>query len=130
MPKQKELPELTKAEFDILKILWKKGRLTVREVHDQVKGLNRWAYSTTKTIMDRMAKKNLLKRVKFHGVFLYKPLISRPLGLARMIQYFSGRVLETDTGSIVSMFARNNTLDPEEIKELEKILEEDKNRDK
>ncbi len=125
MPKRKDIPELSKAEYDILRILWKDGRLTVREVHDQVHIIHKWAYTTTKTIMDRMIKKGLLEREKYHGIFLYRPLISRPAGLARMVQFFADRVLETDIGSVVSIFAKSNTLSAEEIEELERILEKE-----
>ncbi len=124
MSKQKDIPELSKAELNILRVLWKDGRLSIREVYDQIYDIHKWAYTTTKTIMDRMVKKGLLKREKFHGVFLYKPLISRPAGLAKMVQFFADRILETDTGSVVAMFAKNNTLNKDEIKELEVLLEE------
>ena len=88
------LPDLTKAEFDILRIIWKTGKLSVREVHNQVTATHNWAYSTTKTMMDRMTRKQLLARENFHGVFLYRALISRPNGFARFIQFFADRVLE------------------------------------
>lgn len=125
MPKRKEIPELSKAEYDILRILWKDGRLTVREVHDQVYDIHKWAYTTTKTMMDRMIKKGLLEREKYHGIYLYKPLISRPAGLARMVRFFADRVLETDIGSVVSIFAKSNTLSADEIEELERLLKEE-----
>ena len=82
MKSKEPLPELTKTEFDILRILWKSGRLSVRELHDQMIENYSWAYSTTKTMMDRMVKKELLKREQFHGIFLYSPLISRPKGFS------------------------------------------------
>lgn len=128
MKKKEPLPDLTKTEFDILRILWKSGRLNVREVHDQMVENYSWAYSTTKTMMDRMVKKDLLKREQFHGVFLYTPLISRPKGFARLISFFSDRVLELDHGAVVSLFSRSNALTPEEIDELSKLLKEDKNK--
>jgi len=116
------LPDLTKAEFDILRIIWKSGKLSVREVHDQVTATHDWAYSTTKTMMDRMIRKQLLAREKFHGVFLYRPLISRPTGFTRFVQFFADRVLELDYGEVVALFARSKALDPEEIRELERLL--------
>lgn len=117
------LPELSKAEYDILRTLWKSGRLTVREVHDQLHSTYGWAYTTTKTMMDRMVNKGLLERSDFHGIFLYKPLISRPAGLAHLVRFFADRVLETDAAQVVSMFAGSGTLSPEEIRELETYLE-------
>ena len=125
MPKKKQLPDLTKAEFDILRVLWKSGRLSVREVHDHVTENNSWAYTTTKTVMDRMVKKELLKRESFHRVFLYTPLISRPLGFARFISFFSDSILEMDYSAVMSLFGRSKALTPEEIKELSTILKQE-----
>jgi len=122
MAKNLSLPDLTKAEFNILRIIWKSGKLSVREVHDQVTAAHDWAYSTTKTMMDRMVRKQLLAREKFHGVFLYRPLISRPTGFTRFVQFFADHVLELDYGEVVAMFSRSNALDPDEIRELEKLL--------
>jgi len=116
------LPDLTKAEFDTLRIIWKSVKLSVREVHDQVTATHDWAYSTTKTMMDRMIRKQLLAREKFHGVFLYRPLISRPTGITRFVQFFADRVLELDYGEVVALFSRSKALDPEEIRELERLL--------
>ena len=120
------LPDLTKAEFDILRIIWKSGRLSVREVHDQIIESYKWVYSTTKTMMDRMVKKGLLHREEFHGVFLYRPLVSRPKGFARLIQFFADRVLELDYGSVVALFANSNAMNPKEIQELERLLANEK----
>lgn len=125
MKSKEPLPDLTRTEFDILRILWKAGRLSVRELHDQMIENYSWAYSTTKTMMDRMVKKGLLKREQFHGVFLYTPLITRPKGFARLISFFSDRVLELDHGAVVSLFSRSKALTPEEIEELSQLLEEE-----
>jgi len=122
MNQQQSLPELTKAEFDILRIIWKSGRLNVREVHEQMTGAYTWAYSTTKTMMDRMVKKGLLQREPFHGVYLYYPLVTRPRGFARLIQFFANRVLELDVATVVGMFAHSDALTAEEIEELGKLL--------
>ena len=117
------LPELSKSELDIMKILWQDGRGSAREIHDKLKPAYHWAYSTTKTIMDRMVKKGHLVRENFHGVFLYRPLISKPAGLASFVRNFADNVLEMDYGSVVSLFARSKTLTAQEITELTELLQ-------
>ena len=117
-----QIPEPSKAEYDILRILWKNGRQTVREVHDKLQATSGWAYTTTKTMMDRMVNKELLKREDFHGINLYEANISRPAGMAKLVEFFADRVLEVDAGTIVSMFSANGTMSDEEIKELEELL--------
>lgn len=126
MTAKKTLPDLSKAEYDILRVLWKDGKLNVREVHEQVQDVYLWAYTTTKTMMDRMAAKGLLRREEFHGVFLYEPMITRPAGLAKFIEFFADRVLEMDAGSVVSLFGRSKAISPDEIRELEKLLKDEK----
>ena len=124
MEKQNHLPELSRSGLDIMKILWKDGRSSAREVHDQLSAAYGWAYSTTKTIMDRMVKKGHLSRENFHGIILYKPLFSKPAGLAELVRNFADNVLELDYGSVVSLFARSKALTAKEIEELQRLLDE------
>ena len=121
--KKNTLPELSKAEYDILRVLWKAGEQSVREVHDQLQTTYGWAYTTTKTMMDRMVTKSLLRRESFHGVYVYYALISRPAGLARFIQFFADRVLEVEPSAVVAMFAKSQAITPDEIRELETLLQ-------
>ncbi len=118
------LPELSRAEYDILRVLWKNGRQSVREVHDVLNPILGWAYTTTKTMMDRMAAKGLVAREEFHGINLYRAMISRPAGLARFIRFFAERVLETDAASVVALFAQSNAITPDEMRELQQIVGE------
>ncbi len=119
-----DLPELSKAEYDVIRILWKQGPLSVRELHDRLQSDTRWAYTTTKTVMDRMAKKELLARENYHGVNVYRPLVSRPRGLARLVHFFARRVLETDDDTVVAMFSGKEDISAKEIKELKQLLKQ------
>lgn len=124
----KKLPELSKAEYDILNVLWRQGKLSIREVHDKLYETHVWAYSTTKTMMDRMVKKGLLEREEFHRIFLYKPLITKPQGLAKWIEFFADRVLGMDYASVVSLFASSKVLSADELEELSSLLNSDSNK--
>jgi predicted transcriptional regulator len=117
------LPDLNKSEYEVLKVIWKHESSSVREVHEQVKSSTTWAYTTTKTHMDRMVKRGLLQRTESNNVFVYKSLVSKPEGIARMVQYFAERVLEVNYSSLVSMFSNSEALSEEEIKKLNAILE-------
>lgn len=116
--------ELTKSELAVLKVLWREGELSAREVHEGLPDALGWAYSTTRTTVDRMAAKGLLAKRSFHGIYLYRARISRPAGLASVVRDLAERVLETDYAPVVSLFAEANDLSPEEVDELERLLEE------
>ena len=119
------LPEPTPPELDLMKILWADGELSTREAHDRLAADYDWAYSTTRTTMDRMVKKGLLARREFHGVHLYASAISKPKALAGMVRDFADRILELDRGSVVSLFARSKALTRDEIEELKTLLEKE-----
>lgn len=116
------LPEVARSELEVLKVLWEEGRLAAREVHERLAADQGWAYSTTRTVLDRMVKKRLLERGSFHGVYLYRPRISRPLGLARLVRDFAERVLELDSAAVLPLFARSEALSEEEVAELSRLL--------
>jgi BlaI family transcriptional regulator, penicillinase repressor len=75
-------------------------------------------------MMDRKVNKELLKRDDFHGINLYEANISRPAGMAKLVEFFADRVLEVDASTVVSMFSANETMSKEEIKELEDLLKD------
>jgi BlaI family transcriptional regulator, penicillinase repressor len=121
----KPVPELTRAEYDVLRILWKHGEKSVREVHEILKDSHGWALTTVRTVMDRMTHKDLLRKTDSHGVFVFRPRITRPEGLTKMVRFFADRVLETDTSTVVSMFSNTKGLTTDEIEELKKLLDEE-----
>jgi len=116
------MPEVTKAEFQILDVLWESGELGVREIHERL--TNEWAYSTTKTVVDRMTRKGLLGRTTQHGVFVYGPAISRPAGLAHWLKFFARQILGVDTATAVAMFSKSDKLTEQELAELERLVQQ------
>ncbi|MFV2071714.1 MAG: BlaI/MecI/CopY family transcriptional regulator [Thermoanaerobaculales bacterium] len=123
MARRRELPALSRAELDLIRILWSDGRLSARQVHNRLGEDYNWAYSTTRTMLDRMVAKGHLKREGFHGVNLFTPIISRPQGLARLVQDFAERVLEMDPSTVIALFANGSRLSPSELEELARLIE-------
>lgn len=123
MVTEETFPEVAPSELEVLKVMWDAGRLSAREIHDRLGATRGWAYSTTRTVLDRMVKKGLATRGSFHGVYLYAPGISRPLGLARLVRDFAQRVLELDSAAVVPLLTRSDALSGEEIEELSRLLE-------
>jgi len=120
-----DLPDLSKAEFNILRHLWKSGPQAVRDVHAVMERRHGWALTTTRTVMDRMAKKGLLRRELSDGVFLYAPLVARAAGLAKMVRFFAENVLEIHPTAVVSMFSDTSAISDAEVEELRRLLEQE-----
>ena len=48
---------LTKAEWQVMNALWKDYPASVRDIIKNLEGDVDWAYTTVKTMLDRLAKK-------------------------------------------------------------------------
>ena len=121
-----QLPELSKRELDIIKILWKLKKASLREVHNELVKTINIAYPTTKTVLDRMVEKNHLRRESVHGIYVYSSILTKSSGVAKLVQNFMHNVLEIDSGSVAFLFANSDMLTKEEIKELQKLIDKSK----
>ena len=77
-PKQTDLakPELTDAEWEIMKVVWDNEPCAAGTVQDALQKSKDWAYSTVKTTMDRMVIKGLLNISKIRNLQLFSSAIS------------------------------------------------------
>lgn len=116
------LPDLSDSELDVMRALWKGSRLSAREVHERVSPARGWAYSTTRTVLERMVEKGLVNKTSFHGIYLYRPSLSRAAGLARAVRDFADRVAEIGAAPVVSLLAGGESWSDEEVAELERLL--------
>ena len=62
-------------EWDILEVLWAKERATAREVGEALAKKRGWAASTVKTLLDRMAQKELVSARQVGNVWEYTPAV-------------------------------------------------------
>lgn len=124
MTADKDLPQLTPAELEVMKVLWDADGLSAREIHDDLGERLSWAYSTTRTTIERMVRKGLVAKELFHGLHIYRASVTRASGLARMVRDFAAQVLQTSHVPVVSLFAESGALTEEEIVELQQLLED------
>jgi predicted transcriptional regulator len=82
-----------------MKALWLEGAVTVLQVQTSLKAKRPLAYTTILTVLDRLAKKGALQRVKKGKAYYYEPALSfiesRNTAVAQLIDfYFQGSVDE------------------------------------
>ena len=92
--KRKSILDLAPLELDCMNALWPLGEATVREVHQAVAEYRPRAYTTIMTILDRLARKNVVTRRKIGRAYLYRanltPEGARDGALSRLIAGFFG----------------------------------------
>ena len=112
--------ELTKAEEQVMQILWEMDKAFVKEIVEKFPD-PKPAYNTVSTIIRILEKKKVVDYTSFGRTHQYFPLISKEEFLNRttdsLVQkYFSGSV-----ENLVSYFVKEKNLT---VKELEAIINE------
>lgn len=115
----------TPIELELLKPLWREGRLSARELHDATEHLTRWSFSSTRKTLDRMLEKGLISATEVHGVRVYRAKVQKLGMVASMWRDFAHRVLGGAPAAPLAHFVENDFLSREEIEELKRMLAED-----
>lgn len=68
-----ELPRPSDFELAILRVLWRLGEGTVRQIHEGLKGERQLGYTTVLKTMQIMAEKGLLRRDESAKSHVYRP---------------------------------------------------------
>ena len=92
--RRKSILDLAPLELDCMNALWPLGEATVREVHEAVAEYRPRAYTTIMTILDRLARKNVVTRRKIGRAYLYRanltPEGARESAVTRLVAGFFG----------------------------------------
>ena len=116
-------PDILETEWDILDALWTAQRATARQVTEALHGKRGWAYSTVKTMLDRMVDKTLVKARQVGTVWEYESAVPR----SRAQRWAWRRLVDTAFGGAVAptlAFAtKDSRLDAEERKALRALLD-------
>ena len=122
MASRKPLPQLAPAELDVMKLLWSSGSLSARETHDRLAPRTGWAYSTTRTTLERLVKKGHVEKRDSHGLHVYAAATSRAQGMAPLVHEFARNVLGLSHAPVAALFRGSEALTPPDLDELREIL--------
>jgi BlaI family penicillinase repressor len=118
--------ELTQAEWEIITAVWEQepcAAPTITEALEKKKG---WSYSTVKTLMDRMVKKNLLKPERIRNLILYRSVITRPQAQRSEIMRTVRCAFDGALTPMMQFLLDSGELSGGQIDELEKMIKDKK----
>jgi predicted transcriptional regulator len=113
------MKELTKAEEQIMQILWDLEKGFVKDMLEQFPE-PRPAYNTVSTICRILVKKGFLDHRTYGNSHQYFPLISREDYTRDYLNNFVGNYFGNSIEKLVSFFSKQNKVD---IREAERIIE-------
>src|SRR5262245_52386581 len=124
MPEATGVSRPSEYELKLLRPLWREGRLSAREIHEASKDATGWSYSATRKTLERMVEKELVRLEPVHGLNTYAPVHSKLETLASLVSAFARDVLDLREPMPAAAFAASTLIEPEEIEELERLLEQ------
>jgi len=119
------MKELTKAEEQIMRVIWKEGPLFIRDIIEQLPE-PKPAYNTVGTFLKILEDKGFVTRKKFGGAFQYHPLVTKNKYTSHFMKGFVAKYFEGSMEKMFSHFIKNKELDLETFEELSKKLKDDK----
>lgn len=127
MKRNKQIQPLTKAEEEVMQIIWKLERCLVRDVIDNL-GDPDMPHSTISSVVRILEKKGFVDHKAYGKTYEYFPLITKEdyaqHGVNNLVdKYFSGSPKQ-----LVSFLVKNENMDLKELNDLLKTI--DKNTKK
>ena len=116
--------ELTKAEEQIMQILWKIEKGFVKDVIIHFKE-PKPAYNTVSTIIRILEKKGFVGFKAYGKTHEYFPLISKKDYTKTFFKGFLNRYFSNSFQQLVSFFSNENEMSIEEMEKIIKMMEEE-----
>jgi BlaI family penicillinase repressor len=124
----KSNPELFESEWVILQAVWELEPCAAPTVQEALAKEKSWAYTTVKTMMDRMVKKRLLKVRKIRNLYLYSAAITRPQAQRSEIMRTLKRAFDGTLTPMMQFLIENEELSEKEYRHLEQLIRNRKRR--
>lgn len=116
--------ELGSAEFEVLRVLWEHGPITVRQVlnhlHDRSR---RVAYTTVLTMLTRLEQKGYVASDKSDLAYVYRAAVTRDQVTRSKARKLVDQLYDGAAGALVLHLVRNERLSADEITELQTLIE-------
>jgi BlaI family transcriptional regulator, penicillinase repressor len=115
---------LTPQELEIMKLVWQREEVTVRDIYEALLQRRKIAYTTVMTMMNTLETKGYLKKRRQDRAFLYRPTRPKSQVIGGMIREFIGRVFNGSAEPLLVHLVKERRLRQKDLKKLVRMIEE------
>jgi len=115
-------PRPTDAELAILRVLWKYGACSVREIHNVLSRDREFAYTTTLKFLQIMTDKGLTLREEQGRQHLYRARHAQVHTQRRLVRDLLDRVFGGSMSSLVMQALATRRASPEELRKIRRLI--------
>jgi predicted transcriptional regulator len=127
MPR-KVSPHPTELELAILRVIWRRGPSTVREICDALETKQKPVVSSTITVLKIMLAKGYLtatRRKRADGGTLYHAVVREERTARNMLEALAQRLCNGSIATVLQNLIRSGEIDRNELEELRKVVNQD-----
>ncbi|RUT79049.1 BlaI/MecI/CopY family transcriptional regulator [Ancylomarina longa] len=117
------MKELTRAEEQVMQILWKLENAFVKEIIEKISE-PKPAYNTISTIVRILEKKGFVGHVAYGKSHQYYPLITKKDYTKKFMKGFVRNYFSNSYRDMVSFFAKEEQVSLSELEEVKRMVEE------
>jgi BlaI family penicillinase repressor len=118
----KNLPALSPAETEILRIVWQLDKATVQDVCDSLPATKKIAYATVQTLLRRLEKKGYLKHQIRGKAHVFFPAVKQEAVIKRSVGDFLNRLFGGDPVPLMQYLAKHGKISSKDIEELKQLI--------
>ncbi len=122
MSRTKTKIALTEAEWTIIRVVWDHEPCAAPTIQEALAATKGWAYSTVRTLMDRMAAKGLLKTEKVRHMTLFRSGVTRRQAQRSELLYTLKNAFNGALTPMVHGLLESNKLSDQDLLELETLI--------
>lgn len=124
----KSLPQISEAEFEVMKIVWQHSPISTNEITDRLVKTTAWSPKTIQTLIKRLVNKGALSYEKQSRVFVYTPLVGKDEYIGQESRSFLNRFYGGNITDMLSAYIDNDKLSENEISTLRSLLSKDRKK--
>ena len=107
-----------------MKVVWRLGKATVRDVYEAMRETRQVAYTTVMTMMKILEDKRYLKKTVVDRAHVYKPAKPRQQVVGAMVREFLDRVFDGASDGLLVHLAKDNKLTDKQRRLVKQLIEE------
>jgi len=120
---------LTEQELEIMKIVWQRERVTVRDVYEDLLERRKIAYTTVMTMMKILAQKKYLRKSQEDRAYVYQPTKPKNQVIKGMVREFVNRVFNGSAEPLLVHLMEDRKLSGKDLEEISRMIREDREND-
>ncbi len=114
----------TDAELEILRILWRRGTISVREVHDELNLTRPTGYTTALKLLQIMTEKGLVRRDESSRAHLYEAVESQQGTQGKLVADLVERAFGGSASELVQRALSQSQARPDELALIRSLIED------